>query len=174
MKHLLIPTDFSIRSLNAVHAAITHYDEDKLRITLFHLLSMPVDISDLLFASRRNKHYEIVGNDFNEACEVLQNRYSSRLHAMSVKFGFGSTGAYVRNFLAGELVDYIVVCPDTTLSLPSKRSVPMMPLLHKSGVPVVKIAVPSGPRGYSDINVMDRMILNTLKTQEAQEYVVEK
>jgi hypothetical protein len=132
MKHILIPTDFSVQSLNAVHAAVAKYNE-KIKITLFHLLRTPGDIPEILFPSMRNKHMKIVTTEFKEACEILHNRYSSSLHALNIKFGFGTTRSYLQNLLEGEKVDEILICPDIQLGLPGSNSVEMTSLLKKTG-----------------------------------------
>lgn len=134
MKHILIPTDFSLQSLNAVHAAVATHSEQPFKITLLHLLRMAEDIPQLLFRSMRSKQEEIITPDFREACEILQNRYESSIASIHIKLGFGSTKSYVQNLLEGEKIDLIFCCPDIQLALPSPRSVEMMSLLRKTGV----------------------------------------
>lgn len=174
MKHVLIPTDFSINSLNAVHAALSKYSEEQLNITLFHLLSMPTNISDLLYRSRRNMHLEMITDDFNEALQVLQNRHGSRIRNIRVTFGFGDTVAYFNNFLEGEKADVVLVCPDIDMSAPSPRSVEMTYLIDKAAVSVDRVPAAS-VRKSVDIGAINMFIGTELKVpQKEKKYATEK
>ena len=163
MKHILIPTDFSIDSLNTVHAAIANYGEEKLKITLFHLLTMSSDISELMFPSMRNKHHQMISDDFHEACEILQNRYHSKVHSLRIKFGFGDTVSYLRNFIEGAKVDLIVVGQGVPLSLPSSRSVKMMPILERTGFPIEIIPSKNIAQHYADMKAINMLPPNEMK-----------
>ncbi len=174
MKHVLIPTDFSINSLNAVHAAVAKY-EGVLNITLFHLMAMSGDISDLLYRSRRNKHLELITDDFNEAMQILQNRYGSRIRTIRVKFGFGDTPAYLRNFLEGERADVILVSPDIKLKLSSNRSVEIVPLLQASGTQIDWVPAAGAKKSF-DMGAINMFIGNELNVPETKDkrYAAEK
>lgn len=165
MKHLLIPTDFSIQSLNAVHAAIAAHEngEDKLKITLFHLLSMSTDLSELVFRSMTNKHYEMVSSEFKDACEILQNRYSSKVKSITVKFGFGNTVQYLKNYLEGAKIDMVIIPSDVELTLPSTRSVEMIPLLKRTGVSMDIISTKKSAQQLTDLSIINMMPGNEIK-----------
>jgi hypothetical protein len=175
MKHVLIPTDFTVDSLNAVHAAISIYEDEQLVITLFHLLAMPNDISDLLYKSRRRRHEEMVTEEYNEALQVLQNRNSSRFKSIRIKFGFGNTVAYLQNLLEGEKVDRVLLCPDIKLIPPSARSIDMIPLLNRTGITIDNIPTKNVRKNMVDIGVINMMIGNELKVPKKEKgYVIEK
>ena len=163
MKHILIPTDFTIASLKAVQAAVGAYEGEQLKITLFHLLE-PNDIGSL-FRSMRNKHYEMVTDDFNEACQILHNRHSTAISAMHIKFGFGTTVRYIENFLEGLKVDTIVHCGDIYLQETSPRSVAMLPLLLRSGYPVNTLQSPKAAQ-LSDLNSLPQRDIKIPKEKE--------
>lgn len=171
MQHLLIPTDFSIQSLQAVHAAVAASDRDKMKITLFHLLAMPTEISELVFRSMRSKHYEMITDDFKEACEILQNRYGTKLEAIHIRFGFGSTVAYLKNYLEGSGVDKVVVCKDVTLGRPSGRSVDMLPLLHKTGFPLS--VIPRYTEHATGISAVNMLQGNEIKIPKEKNHVTQ-
>src|SRR5690348_8327030 len=104
MQHILIPTDFSIKSLNAIHTAATNSSDEKLQISLFHLLRPDYDIAQL-FRSRRNMHMDMISGEFHDACQIMQNRYNSVINAINIEFGFGTTASYLSNLLEGLKVD---------------------------------------------------------------------
>jgi hypothetical protein len=156
MKHRLIPTDFTIRSLHPVHQAVSRYasGKEQISISLFHLMSTRGEIAELLFPSMRHKHLELVNESFKEACQILENRYSTRLVGLQVKFGFGDTVSYLRNFLEGEGVDVVVCCPDITWYAPSPRSIPMIKLLKKTGVHFEALSQEILEPAHTGINVL--------------------
>jgi len=164
MKHILIPTDFSIKSLNTVHAVLqSHHSEEQLKITLFHLLDTPADISALMFRSMRNKHYEMVSEDFAEACEILQNRYRSVIKSMHIKFGFGNSVSYVRNFLEGEGVSAVAYSSDMKLARPSKKSIDVIPLLKKTGFIIEDVRLISNGGQQVGISAVSMLPVNEMK-----------
>ncbi len=163
MKHLLIPTDFSIKSLNAIHAAVSHYKGEKIKITLFHLLNMPGGISDLLFRTSRNRHYDMVSTEFHEACQVLHNRHSSAISSIQIKFGAGSTVSYLQNFLEGEKVDAAIICPDIQLQAASAKSVDAVSLLKRTGIRIEAIPSAINDKQYYDVDSINMLPGNTIK-----------
>lgn len=175
MKHILIPTDFSIQSLNVVHAVISGRNNDEqVKIVLFHLLDTTNDITDIMFRSQRNKHYELINENFAEACEILQNRYSSKISSIHIKFGFGTTAAYVRNFLEGEKIDVIALSHDLQLSGPSKKSVDAVRLLKDSGFALETFSLNNNPQTQAGINTINMLPGNELKLpKKDKEYVAQ-
>lgn len=163
MQHILIPTDFTVPSLQAVHAALGMYEGGKIEITLFHLLTMPTDLSGLMFRSMRNKHYEMVSDEFIEACEILQNRHSSRIASISIRFGFGDTSAYLQNLLEGMKVDKIFVCENVELKRSSSRSVVMLPLLKRTNFPLEIMRIAKDGSYSHGIDAVSMMQGNEMK-----------
>ena len=143
----MIPTDFSVQSLQVVHAAIASAGNEKLKVTLLHMLR-PADMGNTIFASFRNKQraeqQSMLSEDFKETCEMLKNSYSSKLHAIQVKFVTGDTAAYLRHYLEGADVDCIVYAEDVKLAQPSKHSIDMLAVIKRCRYN--KLVVPSVDR----------------------------
>jgi hypothetical protein len=140
MQHILIPTDFSVRSLNAIHTVATKYAGEKVKVSLFHLLQPENDITQL-FRSRRNMHLAMITEEFHDACQILQNRYSSAIASINIEFGFGTTAAYLGNFLEGLKIDAVFVCNDIEYAYTHKKSIDPLPLLKKTGIKIETIAL---------------------------------
>lgn len=133
MQHILIPTDFSIKSLNIIHAVAKKFEGEKVRISLFHLL-LPVFDMTQLFRSRRNMHMEMISDEFFEALQILQNRYNSTISNINIEFGVGSTTFYLSNLLTGLKIDLVIVYSDMDYKYTGNRSIDPVPLLKKVGV----------------------------------------
>lgn len=140
MKHVLIPTDFTISSLQTVHAAIVHFPDEQIKISLLHLLEMPNGIGDLLMRAVRKEPTHLITPDFQKAREIIHNKYGQKILKMDVLFRYGSTKNYVQNLLEGLEVDAIVLDPEIKLASPHAASVDMYPLLKKSGVHIIEMA----------------------------------
>lgn len=177
MRHILIPTDFTVQSLNAVHAAVAAFGGEKLKVTLFHLLRQPGSLDGLLFASRRNsmraKQADMINEEFKETCEILKNTYKSKIESIQVKFGMGDTAAYVRNFLEGSKVNTVVYCTDTELGLPSKDSIPMMKLLQRTKYDT-QVLPSAQQRALKHHEEMQELTGNELRLPKDIDYVITK
>jgi hypothetical protein len=136
MKHILIPTDFTIKSLKLVRAAVDRFPGEVLHITLVHALEPDHSISGLLMMSKRLSAHKLCTQEFTDACEVLQNKYTSAVQRIKVEFYYGSTKAYMKNFLEARKIDAVILAKDYTLKKPSPSSRDMYPGLIRSGYPV--------------------------------------
>lgn len=132
MKNILIPTDFSIKSLKLVGAAVRRFESEQLNIILVHALEADNSISGLLTLNKRQAVNKIYSDEFMEACEIVKNKYNSNIHKIKVEFYYGSTRAYLNNFLEARCIDTIVLANDYALRLATPDSVDMRPMLEKT------------------------------------------
>lgn len=178
MQHLLIPTDFSIESLNAVHGVLATNKNEEYKITLFHMLSMPEALPDLLFRPFARQEQKSINKDFTDACEIIQNKYGSRIKSLKVKFAYGDTVAYLRNYLEGQNVDKVVLVHNMQLTKPYKNSLDCVSLLRKTGCPIdilpEKMVADTVGNSIELINMSYGNKINKIKvTQEKKEYVTQ-
>ncbi|MBE7172950.1 MAG: hypothetical protein INR73_20405 [Williamsia sp.] len=138
MKNILVPTDFSVQSLQLVHEIIKRNPQQKLSIYLVHLVQIPTDIADLLFARKRHL-YEQVPGKFSQAVEMLKNKYASRINLMGLEFYYGNTPTVVNAIIENRNIDEVYVFADHLYNMPLKQSVDMTNLLNKCKVPVVQV-----------------------------------
>jgi len=131
MKNVLIPTDFSIKSLKLINAAVERFKDEGLNIVLVHALEPDHSISGLLLLNKRMKVHELYTQEFREACEVLRNKYASAIGKLVVDFYYGTTNYYKVNYLEGRNIDVVMFPSDYTLQLPSKASNNMQAIFGK-------------------------------------------
>jgi len=136
MKHVLIPTDFSIRSLRVIHSVVEKFSGEPLTIVMMHALKMPTSITDLMMLSRRSAHCDLITGDYKDACEIIRNKYASSIKLLKTEFLFGNTSGVFRNFLQYQNID-VIVCPATEeFRLAGKDSYNPATLINKSKYPV--------------------------------------
>ncbi|SFE31730.1 hypothetical protein SAMN05518672_105260 [Chitinophaga sp. CF118] len=139
MKHVLIPTDFSIRSLRVLHSVVEKFGHEPLTIVMMHALRMPTSITDLMMLSRRSAHYDLITEDYKDACEIIRNKYASSIHLLKTEFLFGNTSSVFRNFLQYQNIDVIACAATEEFRLAGKDSYNPATLISKSKYPVYKV-----------------------------------
>lgn len=142
MKHILIPTDFTVASLQPIHAVVKCYCPDnQLKISLLHLLESPSGIQDLLTKPANGILKKIVTEEFKTACQVLQTKYSSGIADIDIMIKYGTTASYLRNLLEGHKIDALWIAESFTFKRPSKQSVDIYRLVKKLRFPVNRAPV---------------------------------
>lgn len=136
MKNVLIPTDFSIKSLKLINAAVERFKNEQLNIVLVHALEPDNSISGLLMLNKRLRVHELYTAEFREACEVMRNKYASVIGKIVVEFYYGTTRQYRNNFIEGRSISAVLFPADYKLALPSSASVDMKSLFGKGDFPV--------------------------------------
>jgi len=142
MKNILIPTDFTIRSLKLISAAVAHFDDEPLSIHLIHALEPDDSISGMLFMHKRLKVHSLYDDTYLQACEMLKNKYASIIQKMNIAFYLGNTKYYRNSFLNARQIDAIVLPADYTFKKCSpSQSVDPMKLWKQNEVPVVQVSI---------------------------------
>lgn len=139
MVHIILPTDFSIGSLQPVHEVMQYHRHDVVRITMLHLVDIPTGIGDLLFRLRRMDERFPIPQQFLDACEVLSNRYDSHLTSINPLIRYGSTAGFLENLISGLKADVVYYQADYKEQAAFDDSVPMIPLLKRSHANIVKL-----------------------------------
>ena len=107
-KTVLIPTDFSIASLNIVKNYLNQQPADvRLNIILLHGLHQTDSITSLLFYSKSRMLEELTGKDFNEGCHVLKNKYASQIRTMRKDVFSGFTQAAFNQYAEANRIDEV-------------------------------------------------------------------
>ena len=75
MKTVLIPTDFSIESLNTVKGALKQCEGENTNLILVYGVYLSDSITDLLFFSKPKYLSTLQSEKFTQACEILKNKY---------------------------------------------------------------------------------------------------
>lgn len=160
MKNILIPTDFSIRSLSYVHSIVAQHPAERVNVILMHALQMPDSLFDLITYTRNSRHVELISSDFQDGCEIIRNKYSSAIHQLKIEFFHGSTRVALRNFLLAQNIDLIIQPVDHEFIPPSKRSYNPERLISRCGYPKMKIQL-QRKRYVADQSTISALLLAT-------------
>ena len=118
-----------MQSLQVVHQIVE--TSPKVRIFLVHLLKMPTDILDLLFV-KKYQLYQHVPDKFNQAVEMLKNKYPAQIEWMGREFYYGSNVSTINGILESRNIDEVCQLENYPYTLPLQASVDMLPLLRRS------------------------------------------
>lgn len=140
VKTILIPIDFRVASLKTLKFALDSYEkgEESIQVILLHSEYLNDSITDLLFYSPYKLVESKMTASFQEALEVLKNRFEARLAKVDIEVFHGYTLKSFVTFLATHQVDTIYI--PKTYRLKTRKSVfDPIPLIQKSNVKVIEI-----------------------------------
>ncbi len=137
MKNVLVPTDFTDRSLQLVNKTAEALDGEKFNVILFHAFNLPDDIMDLMFLGREKMYRGLVTDDFRSQCKKLKNMYFDTINSICVKYMYGNTVRVFKNFADANNIDLIVCPEDLQLFTPHKHSIHPVFSFKKSGLKIM-------------------------------------
>jgi hypothetical protein len=137
--NILIPTDFTIESLNLFKTAAQLMEGGKANIVFFHAMVLENSIFELLFFSPQKCLEELISKEFMDGCRIISNKYSSKISDFRFELFTGSGRRSFSNFLVGNEIDQVVIPEDYQFKRPHKGSVDPVPFLKNSkGVRVIR------------------------------------
>ncbi|MEH6308120.1 hypothetical protein RYH73_20860 [Olivibacter sp. CPCC 100613] len=121
MKKILIPTDFSGKSLDILTDYLLSSNENKVSVLFFSVVKLSDSITDLLLLSKRTKEIELIPKSFENYCNCIQNEFE-RIEDVRFEYFYGNTIALFRNFLDANCIDEIVYDPAIKLQMVTRVS----------------------------------------------------
>jgi hypothetical protein len=137
----MIPTDFSVRSLNLIRYAVNHFQEEKIRVTLLHFMELPGSITDLLMLPREASNHKLITPEFKEGISLLRNSYASKIESIRIDFLQGAGRRMLKNYLKAQGIEAILFPENYELKMPSKRSIDPTTIIRRSGWPVLSVKI---------------------------------
>ena len=166
MKNILVPTDFSVQSLQLVHEIVRKHPQQQVSIHLVHMIHIPGDATDLLF-TKKHHLYAQVPYKFSQAIEMLKNKYASRIAWMGLEFYYGSTASVLSDIIESRKIQEVFVFADHAYGTPLQGSVNMINLLSKCKAtinriqPKVKTGMPDEANLFSSLFMEEQPVLQT-------------
>jgi hypothetical protein len=142
IQKVLIPTDFSIASLNLVREVAERTVHYQLDVLLIYGLHLPTSITELLFFSKDKVLDSLQSEDFMEACSLLKNKYFSKIHSIKADLVVGNNRNYINHYIKAEKVDRVFVPAFYGLKVQSRKYFDPSAALAKSALGVTKLNWP--------------------------------
>lgn len=134
IKKVLIPTDFTVKSLNVLLELLKQDSSSRYEVVLAHGYDIPNSIPELLFYSEHKIISKLQSEEFRESCKLIENSYQSRL--ISIRFGIltGNNKRYVRNYLAANDITLLALSKEYKMKFKSKNSFDLKSYLKTSKI----------------------------------------
>lgn len=140
MKHILIPTDFSLQSLELV-SLTARAVADRINVVLFHAFDMPDSLLDALRRTHNGGYNSFITEGVRVKCKKLKAAHSN-INNISFKYMYGTTMAAFRNYAEANKIDMIVL-PEGYSFVPVVRdSVNLVKIMRQSGIEILSDLTP--------------------------------
>jgi hypothetical protein len=162
-KKLIVPSNFSVESLLTVKSLVENCSENySYDIKLVHGYVLTSSITDLLFYSKSQVLNSFISDDFREACEILKNKYNSKIKTISTDLFTGESQNAFLNYLEAQGFDAYIL-PDNYVFKPkSNKSIDLFPLLKKSSLETLHTEINIAHLKNSQSSIAD--LLFTIQT----------
>jgi hypothetical protein len=169
MRNVLIPTDFSVASLDLADKTAQSLEGETINIILFHAFEMPSSEGDLFDIRGKLPYAELVTEAFRNACKRIKLQHSKTIRSIVIRHQYGNTAAVFRNFADANDID-LIVCPDFyVFQAVHPGSVNPIPMFQKGGVPLMKEFKSKKKVAEEPVQqpkAIERTVVETLLTKE--------
>ena len=131
---ILIPTDFKVSSLEPLKALLQFQTDDSINVILVHGIYLSNSISDLLFFDQSDLKIEMAGREFLRKLYDLEKELSPKVASIQISFFSGLTQSSFEQFTETNKVDRIVIPYELDFDWSHKKSMDIIPFLHKSKI----------------------------------------
>jgi len=145
-KTILFPTDFSIQSLNIVKSVLQDRNDGvKYDIILLHGFHPGDSITDLLFASKAKWVGSLTNQGFEDACEIIRNKFESRIRSIRKDVFTGYNQAAFDAYVEGNRITEAYLPANYSLQLSDRRSFDIVPFIQRSPLMLKEVAWNEAP-----------------------------
>jgi hypothetical protein len=177
MRNVLIPTDFSVASLELADKTAQSLEGETINIILFHAFEIPSFESDLFDIRGKLPYADLVTEAFRNGCKRVKLQHSKTIRSIVIRHLYGNTAAVFRNFADANDID-VIVCPDFyVFQAVHPGSVNPLPMFQKGGVPLMKEFKSKKKAAEEPVQqpkAIERTVVETLLTKEKNYAVKEE
>ncbi len=139
-KTVLIPTDFTIESLNAVKTFLNQADDRfQYNIILLHGVDFTDSITEALFFTKSKFIASVEEKDFPEACNIIKNKFSSQINSIRKDVFTGFNQSAFNNYIEANKVNEAFVPVNYNLQMVDRKSFDLLPFIKNSTLTVSEI-----------------------------------
>ena len=160
--NILIPTDFSLASLNAIIGLVKKHPEERFNISLVHFFKLSDSESELLMLARRSREYTHISQEFEDQLNDIRKNFPQQIERVHAEFFYGNTVAIFKNYLEARNIETIVCLDCHNYNQLTKNSLDPQMLVKRSGCKLINITqAPARPQIDEDVIVITRPQLQT-------------
>ena len=151
--NILIPTDFSLASLNTIMGLVKKHPEERFNITLVHFFKLSDSEAELLMLARRNREYTHISQEFEDQLNDIRKNFPHQVARVHAEFFYGNTVAIFKNYLEARDIKTIVCLDCYNYKQLTKNSIDPQLLVKRSGCKLINITT-TATRPQIDENVI--------------------
>lgn len=148
--HLVIPNDFSIRSLRLVKAILEKEKALKIQILMLSGIHLSDSIMELSYLSPSKIINQSGSEEFKSGCSLLKNTFNSNLVDLSMSAVFSNNGTYMQSFLTSRGIEKICLPNNSPLTFKDKKLYDPSRGLIKSGLPIERYDLEIDDLSFND------------------------
>lgn len=162
IRKIITPTDFSIESLNILKPLLNRYsNQEQLEVIFIHGYLTGNGITDLLFISKSRIINSLSTPEFDEALDIIRNKYTDRIAAIRKELFFGGTQRAFNNFLDGLKPAEVFIPDQYRYKFINKRSFELSRYLEKCTIPNKQRVTLRSETPAPEKGVMSELFLGT-------------
>ncbi|WP_432411186.1 hypothetical protein [Rasiella sp. SM2506] len=141
MRKILIPTDFTVESLQLVEYAILNYPDTKLDIKLIAGYKLPDTRWGITHFNEREQIRKQFTDDFEKAKRRIVLEHKNTIQTFSFELFTGVNSFAFQNFLEQIDAEYAIVPKKETLNCPNKKWFDATSYIKKNVKNVIEVPV---------------------------------
>ncbi len=138
MKKVLIPTDFTVNSLQLIEYAILNYPDTKLNIILTAGYKLPDNKWSIIHFNKNEQVYKQVNNDFLNCKRSLLFEHKNNIQNISFELFIGVNSIAFLNFIEQLDVHHTII-PKDNLKYTENKWFDITKLLKKNVKEVIEV-----------------------------------
>ncbi len=163
MKKILVPTDFSVKSLKLAEYAFKLYYQQIIHLILVHPYRMPLSDSELYDFSPRKIVSELESDEFQRARNELVQRFYVNIGSIQMELFTGLNALAFQNFTESLKVRTAVVPQKGFLDFSHTTTFDLLPLIQKNIPEVHSVCFGEGDAGEPFTGQQNKSFFSSLK-----------
>lgn len=155
-KRILIPTDFTVQSLQFVVEVIDKHTADKIEVVLVYGRYLSTSITEIFAQSKDEILDDLQSADFIDACEIIRNCFKSKLTELYADVIQSDNYNYIKNYIVGIKADDVILPKNSVFELKDKRAFDVRARLEE--VLASNVTVVDNEYSLADIRSKDDII----------------
>jgi hypothetical protein len=135
MKNILIPTDFTLQSINMLDNYLESIHQKNINLVFFSVFALPESEQDIVGSSAK-PHLQVMNEPFRKACKKLKAKYDDTIATIQYKYLYGNSRQVFNNFLEYNKID-LIFCPYQHFEFPHKKCMDPLPIIKAVKIPVI-------------------------------------
>jgi len=139
MRKIIIPTDFTVESLQLIEYAILNYPDEKLDVILAFGYKIPLHEIEIIKFSSMSIIHKATSEKFLKAKKNILIEHSDRLNRINIELFCGLNSVVFKNFLREHNIHDAIIPQNNFICLKNSKCFDLTPLIRKKVENVIEV-----------------------------------